>query len=141
MRLCKFRDKIAKLGWKTLMPNQITYAMSTIALLKGRDWTYAMKSILSWKTSAEYIFNFFKLNKTYLTHFVLSSVYIFVISYHQPRKLYTLMGKFFSSVCPQTKGYVFPLYCLYFVSVCLCWRVDILISWKINWKGTTTSPE
>ena len=117
MRLCKFRDKIAKLGWKTLMPNQITYAMSTIALLKGRDWTYAMKSMLSWKKSAEYIFNFFqtKQNLSFIwskmrrvTHFVLSLVYIFVISYHQPRKLlYIDRENFFKHLSPNKRAMFF----------------------------------
>ena len=62
---------------------------------------------------------FFKLNKTYssflskITHFVLSSVYIFVISYHQPRKLLIYWwGKFFQAFVLKQKCYVFPLYCI-----------------------------
>ena len=123
MRLCKFRDKIAKLGWKTLMPNQITYAMSTIALLKGRDWTYAMKSMLSWKKSAEYIFNFFQtkqnLSFIFITHFVLSSVYIFVISYHQPRELWYIDGENFFKRLSSNKSAMFfhCIVCILFLFV------------------------
>ena len=68
---------------------------------------------------------FFKLNKTYpsflskITHFVLSSVYIFVISYHQPRELWYIDGENFFKRLSSNKSAMFfhCIVCILFLFV------------------------